>query len=107
ERLTARSRAGRPNGPGPSIVNRCAPNALVGSFPMIAFSCSQCSQKFKVKPEFAGRTTKCATCKQPLTVPMPDHTQACLPSDHIEGSASSLVQAGVHSTRTLPPATGA
>jgi len=73
---------------------------------MIAFSCSQCSQKFKVKPEFAGRTTKCATCKQPLTVPMPDHTQACLPSDHIEGS-SSLVQAGVHSTVTLPPATGA
>jgi serine/threonine protein kinase len=74
---------------------------------MIAFSCSQCGQKFNVKPDFAGRSTKCPTCKQPLTVPTPDRRQVFVPKDHIEGSASSLVQAGVHSPVTLPPAKGA
>ena len=31
---------------------------------MIAFSCSRCGMKLKVKPEFAGRQSKCPTCKQ-------------------------------------------
>ena len=41
---------------------------------MIAFSCSHCGMKLKVKPEFAGRSSKCPTCKQPLVVPAPDKT---------------------------------
>jgi len=36
---------------------------------MIAFSCSECGMQLKVKPEFAGRSTRCPTCKKPLVVP--------------------------------------
>ena len=36
---------------------------------MIAFACPQCSQKFQVKDEFAGRAAKCPACKQPVVVP--------------------------------------
>ncbi len=36
---------------------------------MIAFSCQHCGMKLRVKPEFAGRTSKCPACKHPLTVP--------------------------------------
>jgi serine/threonine protein kinase len=36
---------------------------------MIAFSCRHCGMQFQVKPEFAGRTTRCSTCKHPLLVP--------------------------------------
>jgi hypothetical protein len=74
---------------------------------MIAFFCAQCGQKFNVKEEFAGRTTKCPTCKQPLTVPDLERTEAWLPNDTIDGSNSSLVQAGVHADVTLPPASAA
>jgi hypothetical protein len=43
---------------------------------MIAFFCSHCGMKLKVKLEFAGRSSKCPTCKKPLIVPLPDKTQA-------------------------------
>src|SRR5205823_3426234 len=39
---------------------------------MIAFSCPSCAMKFQLKDEFAGRSTKCPTCKHALTVPVPD-----------------------------------
>jgi hypothetical protein len=35
----------------------------------IEFACSQCGMKIKVKSEFAGRSSRCPTCKQPLVVP--------------------------------------
>src|SRR5437016_2905673 len=38
---------------------------------MIAFSCSNCGMKFQLKDEFAGRTTRCPTCKLALIVPPP------------------------------------
>ena len=36
---------------------------------MIAFACSHCGMKFKVKDQFAGRSTRCPTCKELLVVP--------------------------------------
>src|SRR5437868_621782 len=60
---------------------------------MIAFSCAHCGMKLKVKPEFAGRSANCPTCKQPLTVPSPERTQAYVPKDHIDGTPSSVHQA--------------
>ena len=36
---------------------------------MIHFACLQCGMKFKVKDEFAGRSTRCPTCKSPVQVP--------------------------------------
>jgi DNA-directed RNA polymerase subunit RPC12/RpoP len=37
---------------------------------MIPFACTQCGMKFQVKEEFAGRQTKCPTCKHAMTVPV-------------------------------------
>lgn len=37
----------------------------------IDFSCNACGQTYRVKDEFAGRTTKCRKCSQPVTVPKP------------------------------------
>jgi len=59
---------------------------------MIAFSCPHCSLKLQVKPEFAGRKAACPTCKQPLTVPSPDRTQAYVPNEKIDVSNNSLVE---------------
>ena len=68
---------------------------------MIPFSCSHCGMKLKVKPEFAGRSSKCPTCKQPLVVPAPDKTQASMPKGQIDGTDSSLAKAGVDGGVTL------
>src|SRR5271163_943334 len=68
---------------------------------MISFSCSQCGMKIKVKPEFAGRSSKCPTCKKPLVVPAPDKTQAEVPAGQIDGTDSSLAKAGVEGGVTL------
>jgi serine/threonine protein kinase len=62
---------------------------------MISFSCSRCGMKLKVKDEFTGRSSKCPTCKQPLVVPAPDQTVAGVAAGEIEGTSSSLAQAGV------------
>ena len=68
---------------------------------MIHFSCSRCGQKFKVKPDFAGRSTKCPACKQALVVPQPDMTAAYVPNDKIEGLQSSVARAGIDADVTL------
>jgi serine/threonine protein kinase len=67
---------------------------------MIAFSCSRCGMKFQVKTQFAGRSTRCPTCKQPLVVPAPGRNEA-IAAGEIEGTSSSLVQAGVDAGVTL------
>jgi hypothetical protein len=36
---------------------------------MITFSCPGCSRQFSLKEEFAGKRTKCPTCKSVLVVP--------------------------------------
>jgi hypothetical protein len=66
-----------------------------GEIAMISFSCSHCAMKIKVKPEFAGRSARCPTCKQALTVPLPERAVAHVPVGQIDGTASSLAQAGV------------
>src|SRR5271167_4194062 len=72
--------------------------------PMISFSCSHCGMKLKVKPEFAGRSSRCPTCKQPLVVPAPDKTQAEVAAGQIDGTDSSLAKAGVDGGVTLEQA---
>jgi serine/threonine protein kinase len=75
--------------------------ALVAS-EKIAFSCTKCGMKFSVKAEFAGRSTHCPTCKEPLVVPSPDATQTFAPPPgRIDGAPSSLAQAGVEGGVTL------
>lgn len=68
---------------------------------MISFSCSHCGLKLKVKPEFAGRSSKCPTCKHPLVVPQPEQTEGHVPVGQIDGTASSIHQAGVDGGVTL------
>ncbi len=68
---------------------------------MITFSCPRCGMKLRVKPEFAGRTSRCPTCKHPLTVPTIDTTQAFLPGDQIDGTPSSVARAGIEEGVTL------
>lgn len=63
---------------------------------MIAFACSQCGTKLKVKPELAGRQGKCPTCKQPLLVPAAAPAIAFVPPRKIDGEESSLDQNGVN-----------
>lgn len=61
---------------------------------MIQFNCLECGMKFQVKDEFAGRDTKCPTCKSPLRVPELSRTEAPLPVASISGAESSLHKAG-------------
>ncbi len=68
---------------------------------MIAFSCSHCSMKLKVKDEFAGRSSRCPTCRQPLIVPAADATQPFVPTGPIDGTPSSIARAGVDPGLTL------
>jgi serine/threonine protein kinase len=68
---------------------------------MISFFCSECGLKFEIKPEFAGRSSRCPTCKQPLVVPFPSQTQADVAAGHIDGSDSSLAKAGIDGGVTL------
>jgi serine/threonine protein kinase len=68
---------------------------------MIAFACAHCGMKFQVKPEFAGRSTLCPTCKQPLTVPTDTVGARPLPESCLEGPPTSLSQAGIAGEVTL------
>jgi len=70
---------------------------------MISFHCPNCGFKFQVKDEFAGRSTRCPTCKHPLLVPDASLTRAEVPSGEIDGVSSSLAQAGLPSVVVLPP----
>src|SRR4051812_39031901 len=58
--------------PTPAVSDTVAPAARV----KIAFSCLKCAMKFSVPAEFAGRSTKCPTCKEPLVVPSAEQTIA-------------------------------
>jgi len=71
---------------------------------MISFFCLPCGMKFQVKPEFAGRSSRCPTCKEPLVVPPPDKTEAVVAAGQIEGTDSSLAKAGVDGGVTLEQA---
>lgn len=62
---------------------------------MISFFCLNCGLKLQVKDEFAGRSSRCPTCKQPLVVPPPSQTQADVVAGQIDGTDSSLTKAGI------------
>lgn len=70
---------------------------------MIAFTCSHCGMKFRVREKFAGRSSRCPTCKQLLTVPVTDRTEESVPADSIDGPLSSVAQAGITGGATLAP----
>jgi serine/threonine protein kinase len=61
---------------------------------MISFGCPSCQVKLSVKPEYAGRSARCPSCKHPLTVPSPDRTVAYVAPQQIEGEESSLARIG-------------
>ncbi len=68
---------------------------------MISFSCSHCGMKLKVKPEFAGRSANCPTCKRPLTIPSATRPHAQVAPGQIDGTPSSLAVAGIEGGVTL------
>ena len=59
---------------------------------MISFPCPHCGMKFQVKTHFAGRSSRCPTCKQPLIVPAPNQTVA-VARGQIDGTPSSVARA--------------
>lgn len=61
---------------------------------MISFQCPACQLKLKVQDQFAGRQSKCPTCKKPLTVPDLDKTQAYDLPQQIAGEESNLAKIG-------------
>ncbi len=67
---------------------------------MIAFSCLHCGMKFRVKAEFAGRSTRCPTCKQPLVVPQEATIAVAVPL-RLDGTPSSLARADFSCDVTL------
>jgi serine/threonine protein kinase len=71
---------------------------------MISFFCLNCGLKLQVKDEFAGRSSKCPTCKQPLVVPPPDKTQADVAAGPMDGTDSSLAKVGFDGGVTLQAA---
>jgi predicted Zn finger-like uncharacterized protein len=73
---------------------------------MIHFHCPNCGLKFKVRDEHAGRSTKCPTCKNAIQVPAASPPVAQLAAGPVEGSASSVQQAGVDEGVTLRPPPG-
>jgi serine/threonine protein kinase len=60
--------------------------------------------KLQVKPQFAGRTAPCPTCKHRLVVPALNQTPAPVVAGQIPGTASSLAQADVDAGVTLDQA---
>ena len=46
---------------------------------MIAFTCPKCGKAYHLKPDFAGRTTACSGCKEPLIVPSADSGETVTP----------------------------
>src|SRR5262245_9264701 len=73
---------------------------------MISFFCLHCGLKLQVKPEFAGRSSKCPTCKQPLVVPPLSMTQADVAGGQIDGTDSSLAKVGFDGGVTLEQGIG-
>jgi len=45
------------------------PSPTTPDAPQIAFSCSSCNHRLKVRGEHAGRTLRCPTCRATITVP--------------------------------------
>ncbi len=65
---------------------------------MIDFTCPDCGRQFRVKREFAGRSTACPTCKRPLVVPAPAEPTVDL------NTAPGVTQADSTPTAALGPA---
>ena len=66
----------------------------------IEFSCQACGQAYSVKDEFAGRTTKCRKCAQPVTVPLPAE-----PELEPLGALGSFLDDEIGATQPIRPET--
>jgi serine/threonine protein kinase len=71
---------------------------------MISFACTHCGMTLKVKTDFAGRSSRCPTCKKPLVVPAVDKTQGGAGAGRVDGSISTLAKAGIQGGVTLEQA---
>lgn len=65
----------------------------------IDFSCNSCSQRYRVKDAFSGKTTRCKKCGAAMTVPTP---AAELPE--VADDLSSLLDAELGAPKAQPPA---
>jgi WD40 repeat protein/serine/threonine protein kinase len=70
---------------------------------VIAFTCPQCKSRLSVKDEFAGRSSECPTCRQPVQVPATE--TATLPPATQSSELPALTRPPVE-TATLPPPAG-
>jgi hypothetical protein len=69
--LKSGARPAAPTPPAKAAARSVAPPRLPASTDEpIVVSC-RCGAKFKTKAEWAGRTTKCPKCAQPITIPKP------------------------------------
>ena len=59
--------------------------------------------KLQVKPEFAGRSASCPTCKKAMAVPALDETCVAAEGSHLNGAVSSLAKANIGGGVTLEP----
>src|SRR5690349_2458939 len=68
---------------------------------MIQLACAHCGMKLKVRDEHAGRSGRCPTCKNVLTVPSAVPGTVAL-QDYHPGTPSSLRQAEIEAGIQLP-----
>lgn len=60
----------------------------------IAYSCPHCGKQYSVADQFAGQTGPCASCGQPITIPLPAAGSPFAPQPS-KGSSTPLIVAGV------------
>ena len=65
----------------------------------IDFSCPGCGQRYRVKDEFAGKSTKCTKCKAAMKVPLPPPPELDEPSADL----SSLLDDELAAPAKAPP----
>jgi hypothetical protein len=85
---------------------------------MITFQCPRCAQEYAVRPEFAGRRSKCRRCGEGVEVPQPPPPEqeeplavsdALLPAEYgadplADGKASEVVDDGAERCQQGVPA---
>jgi len=60
----------------------------------IAYSCPHCGKQYSVADQFAGQTGPCASCGQPITIPLAGAAPVYAPRPS-KGSSTALIVAGV------------
>lgn len=69
---------------------------------MIQFNCPKCGHPYKLRDELAGRTARCAKCRETMKVPSPEVPVAAGDQEHLDSMLSLLGQAEQSSQATEP-----